>query len=48
MKVIISKAGQARVTIPKALLEATGWKSGDSVSWEILGKDRLKLEKVKA
>lgn len=40
----MSKIGQARVTIPKALFEALGWKHSDNVEWEIIGKNKLKLE----
>lgn len=41
------KTGQAYIYMPKALFESTGWKQGDKLSWEILGKDKLKLEKIK-
>lgn len=43
----VNSRGQATVTIPKALFDALSWKHGTKVDWEIMGKDKLKLERIK-
>ncbi len=47
VKVWVNSRGQAFVTIPKALFDALGWKDRTEVDWEIMGKDKIKLERVK-
>lgn len=47
VKVWVNSRGQVFVTIPKALVEALKWEKGIEVSWEIMGKDKLKLVKMK-
>lgn len=41
------KTGQVFVLIPKKVFDAMGWSKSDRLTWEILGKDKLKLEKLK-
>ena len=48
VKVWVNKRGQVFVTVPKAIAESLGWTKGTPVFWEIMGKDKLKLEKVKS
>ena len=35
------------LTLPKKIVESMEWKRGDEVNFTILGKDKLKIEKVK-
>lgn len=35
------------LTLPKKIVEGFGWKKGDEVKIDILGKDKIKIEKVK-
>lgn len=46
-KIFINKNNQATTTIPKHLIEAAGWKNGTEIRWEILGKDKFKVEKIR-
>ena len=47
-KLIINKNGQASITIPKEVVEATGWKKGDSLYvGKIKGEDCVYIEKNK-
>jgi len=46
-KVWGNPAGQLFVTIPKALVDSMGWHKGDGITWEIMGRNKLKLEKMK-
>lgn len=39
------KHGTMAVGIPKKIMEAMGWKPGDYVSWVVMGRDKLKVEK---
>ena len=36
-----------RITVPRVICDSFGWDRNTLLSWEILGKDKLKLEKVK-
>lgn len=36
-----------RITVPKVICDSFGWDRNTYLTWEILGKDKLKLEKVK-
>ncbi len=47
VKVWTNPKGQAFLTIPKAIFESMDWKKYDSIDIKILGKDKLKLERVK-
>jgi len=42
-----NKNGQRFVTIPKPIAEVMDWESGDEVVWKVMGRDMLKLVKVK-
>lgn len=44
----VNSNGQAYVTIPKAIFEGLKWKHGTKLDVEILGKDKLKVERVKS
>ena len=36
-----------RVTVPRVICDSFGWDRNTILTWEILGKDKLKLERVK-
>lgn len=36
-----------RITLPKPIIQAFRWDENTHVTFEILGKDKLKIEKVK-
>lgn len=38
---------QYSVTIPTKLIQAMGWKKGDNVDFEVIGRDKLKMERAK-
>ncbi len=42
-----ARSDQFYVYLPKTLVEAMGWRKSDDLSFEVLGKDKLKLEKSK-
>ena len=37
---------QLTITLPKQLMESMNWKAGDTVKFDVLGKDRLDLRKI--
>ena len=41
------KSGQVFLIIPKKVFDGMGWSKRMEVSWEIMGKDKLKIERVK-
>ena len=46
-RLTINKNGQATITIPKDVIEATGWKNGDKVYvGKSKGEETLFIEKV--
>ncbi len=46
-RLTINKNGQATITIPKDVIEATGWKNGDKVYvGKSKGEENLFIEKV--
>ena len=40
-----SQGKQFRVTIPRKLALAFGMKAGDTITWNVVGKNRLELVK---
>lgn len=48
VKIQVNKAnGVHLVAIPRKICKAMGWKKGTEVGFEVMGKDKLKIEKVK-
>jgi bifunctional DNA-binding transcriptional regulator/antitoxin component of YhaV-PrlF toxin-antitoxin module len=47
MKLQVTGKGQYTITIPRQIVQAMGWMRGIELNFEILGKDKLKIEKVK-
>ena len=48
VKIQVNRAnGVHLIAIPKKICDALRWTKGMNLDWEILGKDKLKLERVK-
>lgn len=47
MKIQETKNGQYFLTLPKGIVKAMGWAKNNEITFEIMGKDKLKLERVK-
>lgn len=48
MKIQMTNRNQFFVGIPSPLIKALGWNKADVVIFEIMGKDKIKMEKVKS
>ena len=46
-KIQVMKSGQVFLIIPKKIFEAMGWNKRDEISFEVLGRDKLKIERLK-
>jgi len=46
-KIMVQTNGQAIITLPARIFDVMGWKKGDEINFEVLGRDKLKLERVK-
>ena len=45
VKIIELQNGQKLITIPKKIAEVMRWKKGDTIEFEVMGKDKLKIER---
>ena len=41
------RADQFFIGLPISIVRAMGWKKGDNIDLEIMGKNKLKLERIK-
>lgn len=48
VRTIQSKNNQCRIAIPRHVLQALGWSSGDIIAWQINPDDTITLSKVNA
>ena len=46
LQYVRNKASQFSIYLPSKIVQAMGWKPQDDINIEIMGKDKLKLEKV--
>jgi len=47
VKIQMMKKGQYFVTIPRKIVSVMGWEKGTVLDYEVLGRDTLKMFKVK-
>jgi antitoxin component of MazEF toxin-antitoxin module len=48
VRTIQSKNNQCRIAIPRNVLQALGWSSGDIIAWHINPDDTITLSKIDA